>query len=193
MLRYKYTRSAMKVGLEIERDIGVNPYKFGLYGTTDTHTALPTTREDNYFGKYQHTEPSANRHNVEVIPADDPALRILTAQESASGLTAVNAPDGTAPRFLVRALRDSDGANLDRFQIIKGWIDDSGATHERVFDIAVSGDREIGEDDRARASVGSTSTLKTRLSPIRLVRRHWRATGKTLNSTRRTTRFTMCA
>jgi hypothetical protein len=223
MLKYEYARSALKVGLEIERDIGVNPYKFGLYGTTDTHTALPTTREDNYFGKYQHTEPSANRHNMDVIPADDPALRILTAQESASGLTAVwtrentrreifgaitrkeayattgsrirvrvfggwdfeeadlqapdfvsngyqngvpmgsdlvNAPDSTAPRFLVRALRDPDGANLDRVQIIKGWIDDAGETHERVFDVAVSGNREIGEDGRAHEPVGSTVNIE---------------------------------
>lgn len=183
MLRYEYARSALKVGLELGREIGVNPYKFGLYGTTDTHTAIPTTREDNYFGKYQHTEPSANRHNIDVIPAEDPSLRIITAQESAAGLTAVwarentrqevfgaikrkeayattgsrirvrvfggwgfeesdlhaadfvsngyqngvpmggdltNIPDGASPRFLIRALRDSDGANLDRVQIIKG-------------------------------------------------------------------------
>ena len=223
MLKYEYARSALKVGLEIERDIGVNPYKFGLYGNTDTHTALPTTREDNYFGKYQHTEPSANRHNLDVIPTDDPALRILTAQESASGLTAVwarentrkevfgaitlkeayattgsrirvrvfggwdfeesdlqapdfvsngyqngvpmgsdlvNAPDSAAPRFLVRAMRDPDGANLDRVQIIKGWIDAAGETHERVFDVAVSGNREIGEDGRAHEPVGSTVDIE---------------------------------
>ncbi|MEO9574498.1 MAG: DUF3604 domain-containing protein [Tateyamaria sp.] len=219
MLRYEYGRSALKVGLEVQRQIGVNPFKFGFYGTTDTHTALPTTREENYFGKYQHTEPSPNRHNVDVIPADDPALRILTAQESAAGLTAVwarentreevhgaikrkeayattgsrirvrlfggwnfdaddlnvpdfaahgyrngvpmgadlsDAPEGTAPGFLIRALRDPDGANLDRVQIIKGWIDESGETFERIYDVAVSGDREIGEDGRAREPVGST-------------------------------------
>lgn len=51
MLRYEYARSALKVGLEVEREIGVNPFKFGFYGTTDTHTAIPATREDNYFGK----------------------------------------------------------------------------------------------------------------------------------------------
>ena len=67
----------------------MNPFKFGFNGTTDTHTAIPTTREDNYFGKYQHTEPSPNRQNVDVIPADDPALRIVTAQEGAARLTAV--------------------------------------------------------------------------------------------------------
>lgn len=223
MLKYEYARSALKVGLEVEREIGVNPFKFGFYGTTDTHTAIPTTREDNYFGKYQHTEPSPNRHNGEVIPADDPALRILTAQESAAGLTAVwarentrdevygaitrkeayattgsrirvrvfggwefeaddlgapdfvangyrngvpmggdlaNAPDGSAPRFLIRALRDPDGANLDRVQIIKGWIDDAGETHERVYDVVVSGDRAIGEDGRAREPVGSTVDIE---------------------------------
>ncbi|MEP3298087.1 MAG: DUF3604 domain-containing protein [Pseudoruegeria sp.] len=219
MLRYEYARSALKVGLELGREIGANPYKFGLYGTTDAHTAIPTTREDNYFGKYQHTEPSANRHNGDVIPADDPALRIVTAQESASGLTAVwarentrkevfgaiirkeayattgsrirvrvfggwdfdeddvrasdfvsngyqngvpmggdltNAPEGGAPKFLIQALRDQDGANLDRIQIIKGWVDPEGASHERLYDVAVSGDRLIGKDGRARDSVGST-------------------------------------
>lgn len=223
MLRYEYARSALKVGLEIERDIGVNPFKFGFYGTTDTHTALPTTREDNYFGKYQHTEPSANRHSIDVIPADDPALRIITAQESAAGLTAVwarentrkevygaitrkeayattgprmrvrvfggwnfteedlaasdfvsngyqngvpmggelmNTPEGAAPSFLIRALRDPDGANLDRVQIIKGWIDDSGETFERIYDVAVSDGREIGEDGRAREPVGSTVNIE---------------------------------
>jgi uncharacterized protein DUF3604 len=223
MLKYEYARSALKVGLEIERDIGVNPYKFGLTGTTDAHTAIPTTREDNYFGKYRHTEPSANRHNIDVIPAENPALRILTAQESAAGLTAVwarentrdevygaivrkeayattgsrirvrvfggwdfeeadlqasdfvsngyqkgvpmgsdlvKAPDGATPNFLIRALRDPDGANLDRVQIIKGWIDTAGETHERVYDVAVSGDRKIGDDGRAREPVGSTVDIQ---------------------------------
>lgn len=223
MLRYEYARSALKVGLELKREIGVNPYKFGFYGTTDTHTALPTTREDNYFGKYQHTAPSPNRHNVDVIPADDPALRIVTAQESAAGLTAVwarentreevhgaitrkeayattgsrirvrvfggwgfggddlakpdfvahgyrngvpmggdltNAPEAAAPGFLIRALRDPDGANLDRVQVIKGWLDDDGETYERVYDAAVSDGREIGEDGRARQAIGSTVNIE---------------------------------
>jgi len=224
MLRYEYARSALKVGLELGREIGVNPYKFGLYGTTDAHTAIPTTREDNYFGKYQHTEPSANRHNLDVIPAEDPALRIVTAQESAAGLTAVwarentrkevfgaitrkeayattgsrirvrvfggwdfeeedlqssdfvangyqngvpmggdlrNASESGAPGFLIRALRDPDGANLDRVQIVKGWVNGAGESHERIFDVAVSDGREIGDDGRARQPVGSTVDIAT--------------------------------
>jgi hypothetical protein len=219
MLPFEYARSALKLGLELGERLGTNPYKFGLSAASDTHTALSTTREENFFGKYMHTEPSPDRHNGEVIPADDPALRILTAQESASGLTAVwarentrgqifdsmrrkevygttgtrirvrvfggwdfdpdevsrpdfahqgykrgvpmggtltEAPDGGVPGFMIRALRDPDGANLDRVQVIKGWLDNSGNTHERIYDVAVSDGRQIGSDGRAREPVGNT-------------------------------------
>ena len=191
MLQYEYARSALKLGLKLGKELGANPFKFGLIGSTDTHTALATTREENFFGKYKSTEPSANRHEGEVIPAEDPKLRVLTSQESASGLTAVwarentrgdifnamkrkevyattgtrirvrvfggwefeaievtrpdfieqgyrrgvpmggdltNGPKGKAPSFMVRAVRDPDGANLDRVQIIKGWLDKDGKT-----------------------------------------------------------------
>ncbi len=224
MLQYEYGRSALKLGLKLGERLGVNPYKFGLLAATDTHTALPTTREENFFGKYQHTEPSPTRHNRQVIPADDPALRIMTSQEVASGLTAVwarentrgqifdammrkevyattgtritvrvfggwdftadevvrpdfidqgyrrgvpmggtliEAPEGAAPNFMIRALRDPDGANLDRVQIIKGWLDAQGETHERIYDVAVSDGREIGSDGRAREPVGNTVDVAT--------------------------------
>ena len=224
MLQYEYARSALRVGLQLERELGVNPFKLGMYGTTDSHTAIPTSREENYFGKMAHTEPSPDRHNSEVVPAEDPALRILTAQESASGLAAVwahentreaifdavarkevyattgtrirvrvfggwgferddlgapdftalgygggvpmggdltDAPEGRAPRFMIQALRDPDGANLDRIQIIKGWIDGDGETHERIHDVAVSDGRAIGAEGRCREPVGSTVDIPT--------------------------------
>jgi hypothetical protein len=66
------------------------------------------------------------------------------------------APEGGAPSFIVRAQRDPDWANLDRIQIIKGWIDADGTSQERVYDVAVSDGREIGPDGRARDPVGST-------------------------------------
>jgi hypothetical protein len=219
MLQYEYGRSALKLGLQIGDRLGVNPYKFGITAATDSHTALATSREENYFGKYAQTEPSPERHGREVIPADDPALRVMTSQEVASGLTAVwarentrealfdamrrkevyattgtrmrvrvfggwdfeahevvrpnftsegysrgvpmggtlhDAPEGEAPSFLIRALRDPDGANLDRIQIIKGWLDDDGETQERIYDVAVSDGRAIGSDGRARDAVGNT-------------------------------------
>ena len=219
MLQYEYGRSALRVGLKLGAKIGVNPYKFGLSAATDTHTGLATSREENYFGKYAKTEPKGDRQNYEVIPADDPTLRIMTSQELASGLTAVwarentrgaifdamqrkevyattgtrmrvrmfagwdfkadevsrhdfvdqgyrrgvpmggdlrKAPRGKAPTFMVRALRDPDGANLDRIQIIKGWLAGDGKTYERIYDVAVSDGRKIGKDGRCKTPVGST-------------------------------------
>jgi len=224
MLEYEYARSALMLGLKLGAELGANPYKMGMTGASDTHTALSTTREENYFGKYMSTEPSPDRHNDEVIPADDPALRILTSQEAAAGLVGVwarentrgeifdamrrkevfattgtrirvrvfagwdfeaddvsrpdfisqgyrrgvpmggdlrDAPEAGAPSFMIRALRDPDGANLDRVQIIKGWLDADGETHERIYDVAVSDGRQIGTDGRARTPVGNTVDVAT--------------------------------
>ncbi len=224
MLQYEYARSALKLGLKLGKEIGVNPYKFGMIGASDTHTALATTREENYFGKYKSAEPGPNRHDTEVVPAQDPSLRIFASQELASGLTAVwsrentrpdifNAmkrkevyattgtrirvrvfggwdfkadevirPDfvtqgyqrgvpmggelspsekGDAPNFMIRAIRDPDGANLDRIQLIKGWLDASGELHERVYDVAVSDGREISGEGRTNQSVGNTVDIDT--------------------------------
>ena len=224
MLQYEYARSALKLGLKLGEKLGANPYKFGLSAASDTHTALATTREENYFGKYQKTEPSPDRHGQMVIPADDPALRVYTSQELASGLTAVwarentraeifaamkrkevyattgtrmtvrvfagwdfkpeevvrpdfiaqgyrrgvpmggdlrKAPSGKAPTFMIRALRDPDGANFDRIQIIKGWLDAAGKTHERIYDVAVSDGRKIGANGRSRQKVGNTVDVAT--------------------------------
>jgi len=224
MLQYEYGRSALKVGLKLGAKLGVNPFQFGMTAATDTHTGLATSREENYFGKYAKTEPKGDRHDYEVIPADEEALRIFTSQELASGLTAAwarentrqavidafkrketyattgtrmrvrffagwdldeaeigradfakygythgvpmggelsNAPAGKAPRFLIRALRDPDGANLDRIQVIKGWLDSDGETHERIYDVAVSDGRKVGSDGRCKTPVGSTVDVET--------------------------------
>jgi Protein of unknown function (DUF3604) len=66
------------------------------------------------------------------------------------------APEGKSPTFMIRALRDVDGANLDRVQIVKGWLDAQGKTHERVYDVAVSDGRTIGADGRCKTPVGNT-------------------------------------
>ena len=240
MLQYEYARSALRLGLELGAQLGVNPYQFGMSGASDSHTGLSTTREENYFGKYKQTEPSPTRHDKEVIPADDPSLRVMTSQEAASGLMGVwarentrgeifdamkrkevyattgtrirvrvfggwgfeaddvarpdftsagyqrgvpmggvlrEAPAGGAPRFMIRALRDPDGANLDRLQIIKGWLDANGETHERIYDVAVSDGRRIGSDGRARDPVGNTvdipSATFTNTIGDALLTAHW--------------------
>jgi hypothetical protein len=241
MLRFEYARSALLTGLEVEAKVGVNPYNFGFNGTTDSHTGLASSAEDNYFGKFAGSEPRADRAEGEVIPAADPALRIITAQESASGLTGVWArentraeifdalkrkevyattgtrmrvrffagwdfkpgdelvadfaglgythgvpmggrlhapPKGAAPTFIVRAMRDPDWANLDRIQIIKGWIDADGKARERIYDVAVSDGRKIGADGRARTPVGTTVNVSnasfTNTIGAAVLAAHWR-------------------
>jgi hypothetical protein len=66
------------------------------------------------------------------------------------------APTGKRPVFMVQALRDPDGPNLDRVQIIKGWLGKDGKAQERIFDVAVSGGRKIDADGRCKTLVGST-------------------------------------
>ena len=68
----------------------------------------------------------------------------------------IKARGGKRPVFMVRALRDPDGPNLDRIQIIRGWLGKDGKAQERVFDVAVSGKRKIGPDGRCKTLVGST-------------------------------------
>jgi len=93
MLPREYTREAFKRGLSYEQKLGVNPFKFGIVGSTDSHTSLATTQEDNFFGKVVPLEPSANPVRFdEVITGrliEDKALRQYAWMTSASGLAAV--------------------------------------------------------------------------------------------------------
>jgi hypothetical protein len=70
------------------------------------------------------------------------------------------APKDKAPTFMVYALRDSIGANLDRIQIVKGWLDKDGKTQERIYDVSVSDGRTIGKDGRCNTPVGNTVDLE---------------------------------
>ena len=219
MLQYEYARSALKLGLQHEDNLGVNPFKFGIIGSTDNHVSLSTTREENFFGKLPALQPSDDRIDDAFVKNADGTPAALSWESPASGLAAVwarentraslfdamkrkevyattgtrllvrvfagwdfeaeeverpdfiaqgyargvpmggdltAAPAGKRPTFMVRSMRDVDGANLDRIQIIKGWLDKDGEMHERIYDVAVSDDREIGDDGRANAAVGST-------------------------------------
>jgi hypothetical protein len=70
-----------------------------------------------------------------------------------------NAPAGASPRFLVRALKDPDGANLDRIQVIKGWRDERGELHEKIYNVALSDGRAPGSDGTVEP-VGSTVDIE---------------------------------
>ncbi|MEM9591098.1 MAG: DUF3604 domain-containing protein, partial [Pseudomonadota bacterium] len=65
-----------------------------------------------------------------------------------------------APNFMVYALKDPLGGNLDRIQIVKGWMDDAGKTYEKVYDVVWSGDRKPGSDGKL-PPVGNTVDVKS--------------------------------
>ena len=74
----------------------------------------------------------------------------------AGGLT--SAPSGKAPSFLVAALKDPLSGKLDRIQIVKGWVDSRSERHEKVYNVAWSGDRSPGTDGKL-LPVGNTVDL----------------------------------
>ena len=67
-----------------------------------------------------------------------------------------NAPQGKAPSFMIRAMRDVDGANLDRVQVVKGWVDSQGELREQVYDVLCSNGRKITDNHRCSRPVGNT-------------------------------------
>jgi hypothetical protein len=218
MLYGEYSREGLKRGLVLEAKLGVNPFKFGMIGSSDAHTALATVEEDNFFGKHSGVEPEPQRWKHVVIEAPDPDLSVMGWQQAASGYAAVWAEENTreaifdamqrketyattgsrilvrffggwdftpqdvqsrfpgwvgyakgvpmggdlpgkaggrSPTFQVAAMKDPLSGNLDRIQIVKGWLDAKGELHEKVYDVAWSGDRKPGADGKLPA-VGNT-------------------------------------
>ena len=93
MLVGEYTRSALKLGLKLKNQLGTNPYKFGLIGSTDSHTSLATADDNNFYGKAANVEPSAERWKHPFITSE--LASIITWQTVASGYAAVWAQENT--------------------------------------------------------------------------------------------------
>lgn len=206
---YEYARSALKLGLGLQSELGINPFKFGMIGSTDSHTSLATADENNFWGKTTTVEPSPTRaeeyarysaagyagvwahentreslfaamKRKEVYASTGPRIRVrffggwdyeesdafkpdLAAVGYANGVPMggdlTNAPKGQSPNFLIRAVRDPDGANLDRVQVIKGWRTASGELEEKVYDVALSDGRKVRWNGKVKP-VGSTVDIK---------------------------------
>jgi hypothetical protein len=215
-----YTRSALMRGLAIKARIGVNPYKFGMIGSTDSHTAMASYEEDNFWGKMAIDSTPENTFNPEKIVVPPKSIGL---DMGAAGLAAVwaeentreaifdalrrketyattgtrlqvrffggwdfdkedayssqlaeigykkgvsmgselsKAPKGKAPTFLIAALKDPNHANLDRIQVVKGWVDAKGMPHEKIYDVALSDGRKVGKDGKVK-SVGNTVNLNS--------------------------------
>ena len=216
----EYAREGLKRGFLLEKKFGINPYKFGFVGATDSHTSLPSAEEDNFFGKSAAAEPSAKRvdhpfvktklgayegyqmvssgyqgvwatentrkaiydamvrketyattgprifvrffggweFNKNDLRSRAPAFRGYEKGVPMGG-DLTKAPKGKAPTFMLYALRDPIGANIDRIQIIKGWLDKKGKTHEKVYDVAWSGERKPNAKGKL-PPVGNTVDLE---------------------------------
>ena len=219
MLQFEYAREALKNGLKLEKELGINPHKFGMIGSTDSHTGLATAEEDNFFGKVTPMEPNPERATKPFLKNPKTGLTVMEWEVAASGYAAVwatdntreaifdamqrreayattgtrmavrffggfdfetkdahnrlparigytkgvpmggdlkDAPKGKAPTFLVAALKDPIGANLDRYQIVKGWLDKNGKLHEKVYDVVWSGARKPDPKTGKLPPVGNT-------------------------------------
>ncbi|MGL6270035.1 MAG: DUF3604 domain-containing protein [Chitinophagaceae bacterium] len=220
MIETEYLREALKNGIKLEQQLGVNPFKYGIAGGTDTHTGLPTADNDNFNGKFKVSEQSKERWE-EVVSKYEGGIQ-RGWELGASGWTGVwatsntreaiwdamkrretyattgprmtvrffggydynsddlNAADmpargynkgvpmggdlagtsGKKPVFMISALKDPTGANLDRVQVIKGWVDKNGKKQEKIFEV-VWGDADKRKLDAKGKlpSVGNTVDL----------------------------------
>ncbi|MEY4271031.1 MAG: hypothetical protein RLZZ58_2247 [Pseudomonadota bacterium] len=223
MFAGEYARAALKRGLEIAARTGVNPYAFGMIGSTDSHTALSTSEEDNFYGKMVTDEPGPDRMTRAVNPGVketrfghqylagglaavwatantreaifDAMLRrevyattgtrmrvrmfagwdfgadVFKRDWVAAGYTSGVPMGGTlspikssakaAPSFIVQALKDPMGANIDRIQIIKGWVGADGIAQEKIFDVVWSDPKTRKINGGRLTPVGDTVDLAT--------------------------------
>jgi hypothetical protein len=210
-----YVRSALKRGLIIEERIGANPYKFGMIGSTDSHTAMSSAEENNFHGKMA-IDSTPGTKSEEIIPGTPgwemgaagmvavwatensreslfdamqrkevyattgPRIKLrffggydFKSKDLQKDFVAIGYAKGVpmggdlnkasrrkAPVFIVHAMKDPAEANLDRLQIIKGWVDDDGLPQEKIYDIAWSDGREADADGKLPA-VGNTVDIAT--------------------------------
>ena len=206
--RRNMVRNVLKDGLVLEQEQGLNPFKLGFIGSTDTHSATPgAAEEDGYAGHlgrrdtgYRNVQDHFfdNPGGLAVVWAEEnsrdaifegmrrreayatsgtrPVVRFFAGSELPTGLCsagdmieqayASGVPMGgelaggeKTPRFLVSAAKDAGipsnpGTDLQRLQVIKGWLDAEGNTHEQVYDVAGSADNGAGVNPENCARTG---------------------------------------
>lgn len=208
----EYAREGLKQGLQLQEQFGVNPYQYGLIGSTDSHTGLATSDDENFWGKFVESEPSEERINSkmagrlwenwrltssgyvgvwakantreelfaafkrkEVYATTGPRMAVRffggwnyqasdieTSDYARIGyakgvpMGGILSGTGDAPRFMVTAMKDPNGANLDRVQVIKGWRTSDGRLHEKIYEVAFSGERKVDPATGKIPAVGNT-------------------------------------
>ena len=211
-----FIRSALLRGMQLEQEIGINPYQFGVIGSTDAHTGLAAAEENNFHGKFSTDSTPARKldgwsdnanssfgwamgaqglaavwaeentregilaamKRRETYATTGPRIglrfyggfgideSLLDTQPSLNTGSAVPmggelvATDAQPPVFLVQAMADPKSGTLDRIQIVKGWVNNSGDSFEKVFDVAWSSDDRL-QADGSLAPVPNTVNFET--------------------------------
>lgn len=199
-----YARDALRDGLVLDAQLGINPYQFGVIGSSDGHGASAPVEESSYHGKLPMGDGTAgirlgktlmlprdyNRGGMwsamglaaiwaeentreslfkamqrkETYATSGPRIRlrffaaesfpdqVLAAEDWLAqayklgvpmGGQLVNIDSGSGPEFIIYAEKDPFGANLDRAQIVKVWLDSDGQSHEKVYNVAAADQRQI--------------------------------------------------
>jgi uncharacterized protein DUF3604 len=124
MLQYEYARSGLKIGLKLEKELGVNPFKFGMIGSTDSHTSLATAEEDNFFGKHSGAEPSPDRALHPFMQSADGKVVLFGWEMTASGYAGIWATDNTREAIFDALMRKEVYATTGPRMIVRffgGW------------------------------------------------------------------------
>jgi hypothetical protein len=213
VLETNYVRNSFRNGLAIEKKIDINPFKFGVVGGGDIHTAIVSHEEYNHTGEHNLKSSTPEARLLDLVPGEPSKI-----EQGSAGLSCVWAEENTreaiydamarketwatsgsritlrvfggydfedtepgdpnwaemgyqngvpmgadlqantnnkAPQLMIWALKGPNSGNLDRIQVIKGWVDADGKTYEKIHDVVWSGDRQINNVGKLPA-IGNT-------------------------------------
>lgn len=208
-----YVRNAYKNGLLLEKNIGINPFKYGVVGGGDIHTSIVSHEEYAHTGEHNLKSSTPKARLLENAPNEPSKI-----EQGTAGLSCVWAEENTrksiydamhrkeawatsgsritvrlfagydfgnttpkdknwaeigykngapmgadmpeninnqAAKLMIWALKGPNSGNLDRIQVVKGWVDADGNTQEKIYNVAWSGDRKLDAKGKL-PSVGNT-------------------------------------
>ena len=123
MLQYEYARQGLELGLKLEKELGVNPFKFGMIGSTDSHTSA-TAEENNFFGKHSGVEPNPQPALHPFVQSTDKSVTLFGWEMTASGYAGVWATDNTREAIFDALMRKEVYATTGPRMVVRffgGW------------------------------------------------------------------------
>jgi len=151
MLAHEYARSALRLGLGLEQSLGTNPFKFGMVGSTDSHTGMSAMEENNFFGKFPNEEPRPERYDEIVLASPDRETRVIQGWElQAAGIAGVWARENTREAlfdaFQRREVYASTGPRMS-VRLFGGWdFTEADALSRSLADVGYAKGVPMGGD-----------------------------------------------